>query len=216
MSQPRTAIRQNLMSLQSHILQEEARYPGSTGEFTWILSALSLAAKAIAYKVRVARLEDVLGDDGRRQRSRRDPTEARRDRQRVADHLSRQPAQPRRRRVGGGRGADDSSARGRRRQVLRDFRSARWIVESRRLGRRRDDLLDLEKRPDHPGRGRDALSAWIAAGGGWVHLVWLVHGVRPHHRQRRRSLRPRSVDRLLRAGPEQDSHPADGEDVFGE
>jgi len=58
------AIRQNVMSLQSHILQGEANAPGSTGEFTWILSALSLAAKAIAYKVRVARIEDVLGDEG--------------------------------------------------------------------------------------------------------------------------------------------------------
>ncbi len=58
------AARQNITSLQSHILQEEARYPGSTGDFTWILSALSLAAKAIAYKVRIARLEDVLGDHG--------------------------------------------------------------------------------------------------------------------------------------------------------
>jgi fructose-1,6-bisphosphatase I len=56
--------RPNILSLQSHILQGEANAPGSTGEFTWILSALSLAAKAIAYKVRVARIEDVLGDQG--------------------------------------------------------------------------------------------------------------------------------------------------------
>ena len=61
---PRGPFRQNITSLQSHILQEEARYPGSTGDFTWILSALSLAAKAIAAKVRIARLEDVLGDHG--------------------------------------------------------------------------------------------------------------------------------------------------------
>ena len=54
----------NIMSLQSHILLEEARHPGSVGDFTWILSALSLAAKAIAAKVRVARIEDVLGDHG--------------------------------------------------------------------------------------------------------------------------------------------------------
>jgi fructose-1,6-bisphosphatase I len=60
----RPAINQNIMSLQSHILQGEANAPGSTGEFTWILSAISLAAKAIAYKVRVARIEDVLGDHG--------------------------------------------------------------------------------------------------------------------------------------------------------
>ena len=56
--------RPNVMSLQSHILQGEANSPGSTGDFTWILSALSLAAKAIANKVRLARIEDVLGDLG--------------------------------------------------------------------------------------------------------------------------------------------------------
>ena len=52
----------NINSLQSHILQGEAEAPGSTGDFTWILSALSLAAKAIAARVRMARIEDVLGD----------------------------------------------------------------------------------------------------------------------------------------------------------
>ena len=56
--------RQRILSLQSHILQGEANAPGSTGEFTWILSAIALAAKAIAYKVRIARIEDVLGDHG--------------------------------------------------------------------------------------------------------------------------------------------------------
>ena len=60
----RPARRMNVTSLQSHILQEEARYPGASGDFTWILSALSLAAKAIAAQVRRARIEDVLGDQG--------------------------------------------------------------------------------------------------------------------------------------------------------
>jgi fructose-1,6-bisphosphatase I len=60
----RAVAKQNLTSLQSHILQEEGRYPGSSGDFTWILSALSLAAKSIAAKVRTARIEDVLGDHG--------------------------------------------------------------------------------------------------------------------------------------------------------
>ena len=61
---PARVGRQRILSLQSHILQGEADAPGSTGEFTWILSAIALAAKAIAYKVRVARIEDVLGDHG--------------------------------------------------------------------------------------------------------------------------------------------------------
>ena len=60
----RASDRQNVTSLQSHILAGEESAPGSTGDFTWILSALSLAAKAIAYKVRLARVEDVLGDHG--------------------------------------------------------------------------------------------------------------------------------------------------------
>jgi len=54
----------NLLSLQSHILQEEARHPGASGDFSWIVSAISLAGKAIAHKVRRARLEGVLGDWG--------------------------------------------------------------------------------------------------------------------------------------------------------
>ena len=61
---PARSGKQRILSLQSHILQGEANAPGSTGEFTWILSAIALAAKAIAYKVRVARIEDVLGDHG--------------------------------------------------------------------------------------------------------------------------------------------------------
>ena len=67
MPQVRTGVytgRPNITSLQSHILQGEAEAPGSTGDFTWILSAISLAAKAIAHKVRIARIEDVLGDHG--------------------------------------------------------------------------------------------------------------------------------------------------------
>jgi fructose-1,6-bisphosphatase I len=60
----RTTHRTNLTSLQSHILQEEERHPGAGGDFTWILSALSLAAKSIAAKVRTARIEDVLGEHG--------------------------------------------------------------------------------------------------------------------------------------------------------
>ena len=60
----RASDRPNIMSLQSHILQGEANAPGSTGDFTWILSAISLAAKAIANKVRIARIDDVLGDHG--------------------------------------------------------------------------------------------------------------------------------------------------------
>ncbi|MAT80089.1 MAG: class 1 fructose-bisphosphatase [Phycisphaerae bacterium] len=52
----------NLMSLQSHVLVEERHHPGATGDFTWILSAISLATKTIGNKVRRARIEDVIGE----------------------------------------------------------------------------------------------------------------------------------------------------------
>ena len=58
------ALRDNLTTLQSHIIAEQMNHPGASGELTWILSALSLAGKAIANKVRRARIEDVLGDAG--------------------------------------------------------------------------------------------------------------------------------------------------------
>ena len=54
----------DLATLESHILAEESRYPGATGTFTWILSALTLSAKIIANKIRRARIEDVLGAIG--------------------------------------------------------------------------------------------------------------------------------------------------------
>jgi fructose-1,6-bisphosphatase I len=61
-SQPSTA--DNLRSLQSHILSEQAHHPEATGDLSWILSAISLAGKTIANKVRRAGLEDVLGEHG--------------------------------------------------------------------------------------------------------------------------------------------------------
>ncbi len=56
--------RDNLATLQGHILAEEEKHPQAKGDLSWILSAMSLAAKTIANKVRRARIEDVLGDHG--------------------------------------------------------------------------------------------------------------------------------------------------------
>ncbi len=58
------ALTENLTTLESHILAEESRYPGASGTFSWILSALTLSAKIIAAKIRRARIEDVLGAVG--------------------------------------------------------------------------------------------------------------------------------------------------------
>lgn len=57
----RFTSRDNLTTLQSHILAEEQKYPDASGTFSWILSALALSAKVIADKMRRARIHDVLG-----------------------------------------------------------------------------------------------------------------------------------------------------------
>jgi fructose-1,6-bisphosphatase I len=54
----------DIVTLQAHILQQQARYPEASGQFSWILSALSISAKMIASHVRRARLDDVLGTVG--------------------------------------------------------------------------------------------------------------------------------------------------------
>ncbi|MBK7643063.1 MAG: class 1 fructose-bisphosphatase [Planctomycetes bacterium] len=56
--------RDNLTTLQSHILAGQAKHPDATGTFSWILSAISLSAKVISAKIRRARIDDVLGGIG--------------------------------------------------------------------------------------------------------------------------------------------------------
>jgi len=55
---------ENLTSLESYLLTEEAKIPGASGNFTYILSAISLSAKFIAARCRRARIEAVLGEVG--------------------------------------------------------------------------------------------------------------------------------------------------------
>lgn len=57
-------VTDNLVSLQSFIIDEEAKHKTATGEFSWIISAISLAAKIISHKVRHVRLQGVLGEQG--------------------------------------------------------------------------------------------------------------------------------------------------------
>ena len=54
----------DIVTLQAHILQQQARHPEATGQFSWILSALAISAKMISAHVRRARLDDVLGTVG--------------------------------------------------------------------------------------------------------------------------------------------------------
>lgn len=62
MNHPSADISHNaIVTLQAHILQQQANFPAASGTLSWILSALSISAKIIANSVRRARLDDVLG-----------------------------------------------------------------------------------------------------------------------------------------------------------
>jgi len=53
-----------ISTVQQHILQEQKRFPGASGEFSWLLSGITLATKMIQAKVRRAGLSDILGEHG--------------------------------------------------------------------------------------------------------------------------------------------------------
>lgn len=53
-----------LITVQQHILQEQRRFTGASGEFSWLLSGITLATKLIEAKVRRAGLSDILGVQG--------------------------------------------------------------------------------------------------------------------------------------------------------
>lgn len=55
----------HLMTVEQHILKEQRRrYPHASGEFSWLLSGITFAAKIIGDKVRRAGLVDILGGAG--------------------------------------------------------------------------------------------------------------------------------------------------------
>ncbi len=51
-----------VITVQQHILQEQKRFPGATGEFSFLLSGITLATKRIQAQVRRAGLSDILGE----------------------------------------------------------------------------------------------------------------------------------------------------------
>jgi fructose-1,6-bisphosphatase I len=54
----------SFVTLQSHVLAEERRHPKRSGNLSWIISALAIAAKTIAARLKHAGIEDVLGEVG--------------------------------------------------------------------------------------------------------------------------------------------------------
>lgn len=53
-----------ITTLQQHILNEQNRFPGASGQFSWMMSGITLAAKMIQGQVRRAGLTDLLGEQG--------------------------------------------------------------------------------------------------------------------------------------------------------
>ena len=62
--QPAPADSSPIITVQQHILQEQRRFPGASGEFSWLLSGITIATKLIQAKVRRAGLSDILGTGG--------------------------------------------------------------------------------------------------------------------------------------------------------
>jgi fructose-1,6-bisphosphatase I len=56
--------RQMIVTVQQHILQEQQRFPHARGQFSWLLSGITLATKMIEAKIRRAGLLDIVGAAG--------------------------------------------------------------------------------------------------------------------------------------------------------
>ena len=52
------------ITIQQHILAEQQRFPGASGEFSFLLSGITLATKKIQAQVRRAGLNEILGSAG--------------------------------------------------------------------------------------------------------------------------------------------------------
>ena len=53
-----------IITVQQHILLDQKRFPSSSGEFSWLLSGITMATKLIQAKVRRAGLTELRGEEG--------------------------------------------------------------------------------------------------------------------------------------------------------
>lgn len=51
-----------IITFQQHLIESQSRHPTATGEFSWLMSGVTLACKIIAANVRRAGLVDILGE----------------------------------------------------------------------------------------------------------------------------------------------------------
>ena len=61
---PGDTLSEPIITVQQHILQEQKRFPGASGEFSWLLSGITMATKLVQAKVRRAGLSEILGVHG--------------------------------------------------------------------------------------------------------------------------------------------------------
>ncbi len=57
-------MKPTIQTLEQHILEQQRAHPGASGEFSWLLSAITLATRIISAHVRRAGLVDILGETG--------------------------------------------------------------------------------------------------------------------------------------------------------
>lgn len=57
--------RVTIKTVEQHILEQQAKFPHATGEFSWLLSGITLATKIIQSQVQRAGLLEILGETGR-------------------------------------------------------------------------------------------------------------------------------------------------------
>ena len=128
---------------EQHIQNEQRRnFPHASGEFSWLLSGISLATKVVAAQIRRAGLVDVVGSR-HHQRARRDRAKARRASESGPADLPGQPRQRGDPGLGRKRRPRCRHARSGLWQVRRGLRSPGRFEQHRCKRRRRHDLLDL-------------------------------------------------------------------------
>jgi len=57
-------MKPHIITVEQHIIEHQQNHPTSTGEFSWLLSGITLATRIIAAHVRRAGLLDILGETG--------------------------------------------------------------------------------------------------------------------------------------------------------
>src|SRR5438105_15839730 len=64
MAQTSSSPSRPITAAQYIVDQQRQRYPGASGDFSWLLCGITLAAKIVSAQVRRAGLNDVLGSTG--------------------------------------------------------------------------------------------------------------------------------------------------------